>query len=173
MLWRAGRRIRSQFSFYILENPPLEEKVGLGIIFFPVFSFLHWCVVHWVQQRKLWISFFSFLYFHLHCINLFQLQNFQHLSCFSMANIPALLVSELFIFRMPCKMRWWHTVICCHTWRLRSKYHSVWLTNWATHDLFSGLFSITNSSMVQQFKAKLLLSSVADVTLQYVCISGS
>lgn len=149
MLWRAGRRIRSQFSFYILENPLLEEKVGLGIFFFSCL-FVSSLMCHTLGSADEVVNFFfSFLYFHLHCINLFQLQNFQHLSCFSMANIPALLVSELFIFRTPCKMRWWCTVICCHTWRLRSKYHSVWLTNWATHDLFSGLFSITNSSMVQ------------------------
>lgn len=58
---------------------------------------------------------------------------------------------QILVFKSPCKMRRSHTVIYCHTWRLRSKYHSVWLTKWATHDLLSRLFSITNSSVVQQY----------------------
>jgi len=57
---------------------------------------------------------------------------------FSMANIPASFVSKKFVWRSHWKMRW-HTVICCHTWTLRSNYHLVWLTNWATHGLLSRL----------------------------------
>lgn len=67
MLWRASRRMRSQFSFYIVENPLLEEKLGLGF-FFPL-SFCLFIDVSYIGFSR-WscefLFFFSLLPFALY-----------------------------------------------------------------------------------------------------------